>query len=163
MLLLPFKKILCPTDFSPCSYLALRNAVELATELKAELCLVHVVSPIPRPPISTTSEGEQQVYEPRLAEYERLLHASAEQKLRDVILQQVPPAIASRAIVTHGDAAIEIVRIAEDERVGLIVISTHGMSGWRSVAFGSTAERVVRLATRPVLSIRAPCGDAAGD
>lgn len=158
MLLLPFKKILCPTDFSPCSYLALRNAVELATTLQAELYLLHVVPPIPRPPISAASESDQRMYDPRLADYERLLHESAEQKLREVIEQQVPPGIASRAIVSHGDAAIEIVRIAEDERVGLIVISTHGMSGWRSVAFGSTAERVVRLATRPVLSIRAPCG-----
>ena len=59
-------------------------------------------------------------------------------------------------IVEEGDAANEIVRIAEDERVGMIVIATHGMTGWHQVAFGSVAERVVRLSSRPVLSIRSP-------
>ncbi|HEY7547611.1 MAG TPA: universal stress protein [Blastocatellia bacterium] len=46
--------------------------------------------------------------------------------------------------------------MAEAERAGLIVMSTHGMKGWREVELGSVTERVVRLSTRPVLTIRAP-------
>jgi hypothetical protein len=52
-----------------------------------------------------------------------------------------------RTVVGHGDAASEIVRIAEHEHADLIVIATHGMTGWRRVLFGSVAERVVRLAS----------------
>jgi nucleotide-binding universal stress UspA family protein len=48
------------------------------------------------------------------------------------------------------------VRIAEHENADLIVIATHGMTGWRRVLFGSVAEKVVRLAKCPVLTIRAP-------
>lgn len=54
----------------------------------------------------------------------------------------------------NGDAASEIVRIAEEENVDMIVIATYGMTGWRRVAFGSVAERVVRLAKCPVLTTR---------
>jgi nucleotide-binding universal stress UspA family protein len=60
-------------------------------------------------------------------------------------------------MVGHGDAASEIARIAQDEHFGLIVIATHGMTGWRNVQLGSVAERVVRLSTRPVLSIQTAC------
>jgi nucleotide-binding universal stress UspA family protein len=52
--------------------------------------------------------------------------------------------------------ADEIVRIANDENVDLIVISTHGRSGWRHLISGSVAEKIVRIASHPVLAIRAP-------
>jgi nucleotide-binding universal stress UspA family protein len=54
----------------------------------------------------------------------------------------------------RGDAASEIVRIAKEKGADLIVIATQGNTGWRHFAFGSVAEKVVRLATCPVLSIR---------
>jgi nucleotide-binding universal stress UspA family protein len=59
-------------------------------------------------------------------------------------------------MVGHGDAAGEIVLIAEKEHVDLIVIATHGWTGLRHLVFGSVAEKVVRLAPCPVLTIRAP-------
>lgn len=64
------------------------------------------------------------------------------------------PAI--RTIVGHGDVADEIVRIAETEKADLIVTATHGTTGWRRFVFGSVAEKVVRLAKCPVLTIRNP-------
>jgi nucleotide-binding universal stress UspA family protein len=166
MLLLPLKKILCPTDFSDCSYAALRNAAELARQFDAELCLLHVVAQLPKP-TSLAGQGAAQPADdrefadyPELAGYEDALYATAQQRLHEVIEKQVPRGVKARLMVGHGDAASEIARIAEDERVGLVVIATHGMTGWRNLQLGSVAERVVRLSTRPVLSIRTPCGAA---
>jgi nucleotide-binding universal stress UspA family protein len=154
---LPFERILWPTDFSNCSYVALRAAVELATQLNAELCLLYVVPPIPRPVSLPSPEDTPVAYGPELAEYEEQLHTSAQQKLHQVVETQVPRSIRTRLLIGHGDPATEIARIAEDERVGLVVVATHGMTGWRSLSLGSIAERLVRLSNRPVLSIRAPC------
>jgi nucleotide-binding universal stress UspA family protein len=56
---------------------------------------------------------------------------------------------------TANDTGMEILRMAEDSHADLIVIATHGMSGWRQLAFGSVAEKVVRLSTFPVLVMRA--------
>ncbi|HEY6328990.1 MAG TPA: universal stress protein [Blastocatellia bacterium] len=50
---------------------------------------------------------------------------------------------------------MELLRIAEHNQVDLIVISTHGMTGWHQLAFGSVTDKVVRLATCPVLVLRA--------
>jgi nucleotide-binding universal stress UspA family protein len=151
-MLVTWKKILCPTDFSDCSYVALRSAIELAAQVDAELCLLHVVPLVPRPVMLTIPELAQY---PELAEYEEALHTSAQQKLAEVTAKHSVRGVKTRLMVGDGDPATEIARIAEDERVGLIVIATHGMTGWRNLTLGSVAERVVRLSTRPVLSIRA--------
>lgn len=155
-MLQPITKILCPTDFSDPSFEAVKAAVELAKHFDAQLLLVHIVPPIPRPVWAEQLFEDRGAYESDLAEYEEALHICAQQKLYDVGKQHLPSSIESRAIVVEGDAANEIVRIAEDERVSMIVISTHGMAGWHQVAFGSVAERVVRLSSRPVLTVRAP-------
>ncbi len=153
-MLLPLKKILCTTDFSDCSYEALKTASELASHFEAELCLVHILPEIPRPNWAGRLSEELEMYEPGLSEFEDALHTCAQQKLHEVIKKHLPGEVKSRAIVGAGDPANEIVRIADGEHAGLIVISTHGMTGWRQIAFGSVAERVLRLSNRPVLSVR---------
>ncbi|MEJ2081744.1 MAG: universal stress protein, partial [Acidobacteriota bacterium] len=67
--------------------------------------------------------------------------------------------IRTRTMVTHGDPAREIVRIARDEDADLIVIATHGLTGWQHIVFGSVAEKVVRTADRPVLTVRSRHSD----
>jgi nucleotide-binding universal stress UspA family protein len=155
-MLLPVKKILCPTDFSEPSYQALGEAVELCSHFDAELCVVHVVPEIPRPWWIQRDGVARGANEPALGTYEEELRRSAQQKLDDLIKQRVPKELKSSGIVTRGDAAREIVRVAEDERAGLIVMATHGLTGWRQVMLGSVAERVVRASERPVLTIRVP-------
>ena len=66
---------------------------------------------------------------------------------------RIPRGLPARAAIAHGDAATEIVHIADTEAAEVIVISTHGLTGWRHLVFGSVAEKVVRLARRPVLVI----------
>ena len=151
--MLTIKTILCPTDFSEPSYEGLKYAVDLATQFGADLCLTNVV-PVP-PPLPTDPNF---VFE--IPEYERGLHADAERKLREVIDQRIPKGLKVRTVIGHGEAGAELVRIAEDERADLIVIATTGMTGFRRFLFGSVAEKVVRLALCPVLTVRAPVAQA---
>lgn len=153
--MLPIKRIMCPTDFSEPSHEALKVASELAAHFGAQLLLIHIAPEIPLPAWADDALKDRDAYEPGLSDFEEALHTNAQRELHDVIKRLVPAEIESRAIVGRGDAANEIVRIAEGEHVGLIIISTHGMTGWRQIAFGSVAERVVRQSSRPVLTIRA--------
>jgi len=142
--MLPLKKILYPTDFSEASYEALKVANELAVHFSAELWVIHAISPFAT---ATSPAG----FSP-IAEMER----AAQTSLEELIKERMPKELHIRQIITIGGAADEIIRIAEHERVDLIVIGTHGQTGWRHAVFGSVAEKVVRLASCPVLSIRAP-------
>jgi nucleotide-binding universal stress UspA family protein len=144
--MLPFKKILYPTDFSEPSYEALKAANELALHFSAELCLVHVVSPDAQTSPDLAGSGLV------LQEIETL----AENSLQEVVRQRVPEELRTRQIVLLGEAADEIIQISEEIKADIIVIATHGQTGWRHLVFGSVAERVVRLAHCPVLTIRAP-------
>jgi nucleotide-binding universal stress UspA family protein len=155
-MLFPIRRILWPTDFSEASYEALDRALELCAHHSSELVAVHVVPDIPRIMPAPESGGQKTLYPAELKAYERELHKAARQRLHEVIEQRAPKNIKSAVVVTHGDPACEILRTAEDERVSLIVISTHGLTGWRQLVFGSVAERVVRVATCPVLTIRSP-------
>jgi universal stress protein A len=145
--MLPVKSILCPTDFSDPSLAAVKAAWELADHFGAEICLMYVVPTIPLP----TSDP---AYDFELPEYEKILHDDAVRKLRDLREAEMKPGVSARTIVGHGQAADEIVIIAEREKVDLIVIATHGSTGLRHFVFGSVAEKVVRLAPCAVLVVR---------
>lgn len=151
--MLTIKTILSPTDFSEPSYEGLKYAIEIATRFGAGLCVTHVV-PVP-PPLPSNPNF---VFE--IPEYERGLHADAERKLRELIEQRIPKSLKVRTVIGHGDAGREVVRIAEDEKADLIVIATTGMTGFRHLLFGSVAEKVVRLAGCPVLTVRGPRASA---
>ena len=73
---------------------------------------------------------------------------------------RISKGLKARALVIQGDPANQIVRLAEDEKVDIIIIATHGLTGWRKFMFGSVTEKVIRLAKCPVLSIRIPSGEA---
>jgi nucleotide-binding universal stress UspA family protein len=146
--MLPFKKMLCPSDFSEASRVALGTATELAAYFKAELYLVHVVPVLPPVPPDPNFVFE-------VPEYERALHADAERQLKDLTRAAEAKGLTVHAVVGHGDPGSEIVRVAQGEQVDLIVIATHGNTGWRRAMFGSVAEKVVRLARRPVLTVPA--------
>jgi nucleotide-binding universal stress UspA family protein len=72
------------------------------------------------------------------------MQASAEKSLEDLAEEKVPKAIQLRTIVLLGRPAQEIVNLADRENVDIIVLSTHGESGWQKFISGSVAERVVR-------------------
>lgn len=150
----PPKKIVCPTDFSEGSFRALAEASELALYFRAEICLVNVMTPIlvPTAGLDVVLEG---------SEYAEALHQDAERNLREVAAPLTAKGVSTRIVIGDGEAAGEIVRIAQEQSADLIVIATHGNTGWRHLAFGSVTERVVRLATCPVLTIRMLAKEAA--
>jgi nucleotide-binding universal stress UspA family protein len=147
--MLPFQKILCPTDFSESSEAALAAAIEMASHFRAALHLVHVVPALPTPKADRN-------YTFAVPEYEAALHAEAHEKLEAIVARVGRSAASPQYTIGHGDAGREIVRVADEWAADVIVIATHGETGWRHALFGSVAERVVRLARCPVLTVRPP-------
>jgi len=147
--MLPLRTILCPSDFSEPSREAVRIAAELAAHFGAQLWLLNVLLILPVLP-------NEAGFLPAVPEHEQMLRAHADQTLRQMAEQVAREGLSVRTLLARGNAAEEIVRIAQQQRADMIVIATHGMTGWRRVVFGSVAEKVVRLATNPVLTIRAP-------
>lgn len=147
--MLPVKRILCPTDFSEPSYGALEVANELALNFSAELFIVNVINPIPivTPPSGPTSFN--------VSLYQKELEASSKKSLQELIQNKVSKELKVHPVVAYGLAADEIVRVAEANNVDLIVIATHGRTGFRHLISGSVTEKVVRIASHPVLTIRA--------
>lgn len=144
-------KILCPTDFSEPSYVGLKTANDLAAHFSTELILVHVVTPVhySGPPVVGTLGTYSSSY------YEELVK-TAEKSLAEVAENRISPDLPVRTILLKGNAADQIVNLAQSEKVDMIVTATHGWTGWRRFISGSVTERVVRQATCPVFSVPAP-------
>ena len=140
---MPQRTILFATDFSTASDAALHHAEALARQAGARLLIVHVEEP---PLAYGGGELYYGIPEPDSARIQAMLEA-------------VKPA-ATEIPFAHrmgiGDPAAEIVRIAGDEGVELIVIGTHGRTGMLRLLMGSVAEAVVRRAPCPVMVYRAP-------
>ena len=145
--MLPPKLIMPPIDFSEPSQDVLKTATELASCFGAELCLVHVVPAILKLPSASTIFHE--------GEYEQQLHEDAQRRLDEMVRAVGRRGVAARTVVgTANDVSMELLRIAEHNGVDMIVIATHGMTGWHKLAFGSVIDKVVRLAACPVLVLR---------
>jgi len=151
--MLPFKKILCPTDFSEPAFVALKRAEELARHFAAELIVAHVIPPVPGP---HSFPDPQASFNFDVPLYQQELAIHADKMVKELVSHQVASEVRTRNLVTTGEAAPEILRIAQQEHADLIVIASHGLTGWRRLVFGSVAEKVVRQATCPVLTIMAP-------
>jgi universal stress protein A len=151
--MLPLRKILCPTDFSEPSYQALAVASELAAHFQAELVVVHTVTSVPVVPTPHAGAAAATF---DVQDYQAGLRQSAEQGLRDLLREKVPAEVRVRSLVLQGDAAREVVEAAADQGADLVVIATHGRTGWRRLVFGSVAEKVVRFSECPVLTVRDP-------
>lgn len=83
------------------------------------------------------------------------MHRDAERRLAEMAQKLSQKGIKAKSTVgTANDAAMEIIRIGEHNGVDLIVMATHGMSGWHKLVFGSVTEKVVRVAQCPVLILR---------
>lgn len=141
------KLIVAPVDFSDHSHAAVNVAGDYASRLGAELLLVHAVPAIPKLPSPGTIFHE--------AEYENELRKQAEEQLKRLAQDLAKRGVRARTEVgIANDVGMEILRIAEHNHADLIVIATHGMTGWHKLAFGSVTEKVVKLATCPVLVLR---------
>ena len=142
------RRILFPTDFSVFSLGTLPYAVGLAEDYRAEIHLLHVV---PTPDWTVQFEQIGPVLDPTF--FEQMTAAAAE-RLDTLVPDEARERLAFVAAVRRGTPFLEIVRYAREHDVDLVVIATHGRTGLRHALFGSVAEKVVRKAPCPVLSVR---------
>lgn len=148
------RTILLPTDFSECGNYALSYAASLARTFKASIICVNVIEPI------VPAVGYSGMTEPMpIADITERLEDSAERELPKLAECADCAGLDVEELVVHGEAASEIVRVAADRKVDLIVISSHGRTGLGRILFGSTAESVVRHAPCPVLVVKPPSPD----
>lgn len=153
-LMYSLKKILCPLDFSPTSYEALKGAEQLAFRMNAELLLLHVI-PFPAPNDHGFKSEED------AANFAR---ENAEKQLEEIIATHLSRLQKTRNIILRGSPAGEIVvDRARNEAADLIVMGTHGWTGWRRLALGSVAEAVINSANCPVLTVHSPVNKCAAD
>ncbi len=145
------RTILLPTDFSGCANYALPYAAAIARATKAKIICVHVVEPIV-PAVGYTGLAEPLP----IADISEQLEDSAERELPKLAECEECAGLNVEEVMVHGDAAAEIVRVADEREVDLIVISSHGRTGLGRIIFGSTAEAVVRHAGCPVLVVKPP-------
>jgi nucleotide-binding universal stress UspA family protein len=146
--LIQIRHILLPTDFSPPSRNAGRYASSFAREYRAKVCLLHVVD---RPGLAVSLPESGYAQSARLAEIEK--------EVSEGLLGALPDAggdLEVDRLIRHGKAYEEILAAAREREVDLIVMGTHGRSGLSHILLGSTAERVVRSAPCPVLTVRHP-------
>jgi universal stress protein A len=149
--MLPIRIIMCPTDFSEPSYKALKEANDLAMHFNAELILIHILHPILMYPAAMATAGMIDEHISDEAQRNDIAKKSLEMTLKE----KVNGALKSKSILANGNPADEIVYHSKVEKADLVVIGTHGFTGWRHLIMGSVAEKVVRLAHCPVLTIPA--------
>ncbi len=145
------KRILTPIDFSPDSLHALRYACGLAAELGAQLLVLHVVDQT-----YLAATRELRVANPALAKLLDEQWESAHTQMARVaagLMHRVPHC---RTLVQRGSPPHMIVTTAQRSGADLIIMGTHGRTGLAHLLIGSVAERVVRSARCPVLTVRRP-------
>lgn len=143
---LHLKKILVPVDFSEPSEQALTYALRFATEFGAELTLLYVLEESGVGAYAEVALNREESDE-KLSTAKASLHA-----LESLVKGSGPVKIRSR--IRHGPAAHQIVEAAKEFDTDLIVIATHGYTGWKHFCIGSTTESVVRTAPCPVFVVR---------
>ena len=149
--MISLKAILVATDFGEASDAALVYGRTLARTFGATLHVVHVTESV----YITTFGAE--TYTAMAPELQRDLDESARKQLNELLIDSDgsnPPTIS--AIMTSNNPAAAIVEYAKDKHVDLIITGTHGRAGVAHMVLGSVAERVVRSAPCPVLTVRHP-------
>ncbi|RYX83860.1 universal stress protein [bacterium] len=132
----PFKQVLWPTDWSEPSERALDDAIAISARHGAQLLMLHVLEPPEMEPLV----------------WERRQRAEMQERFRELCARK-PEAKEAQQLIGYGVAAEEIIRIAVEKGVDLIVMSTQGRTAWQRLKLGSVAQKVVRQVPCPILLI----------
>jgi len=145
--MIPFRKILVPTDFSKHSSAAIDAAADLSRRYEASVTLAYVFEPV----TYALPEGHVMQSPPQLDE----MRSAFEQRLAQATLEATTAgALRVQSKLLTGPVANEISDFAEKGEFDLIVMGTHGRTGLRHLVLGSVAEKVVRTAPCAVLTVR---------
>jgi nucleotide-binding universal stress UspA family protein len=145
-------KILLPIDFSPSSQAALEMAADLAKHFHAELHLLNVIPMFPTTTLPDLIPEGEFLQEARTFAEDHLTKCRATLKAEGVK--------STSSVEVGNDVAGNIMKVVEREHIDMVVISTHGISGWRPLVFGSVAEKVVKLVQCPLLLLRSVSPEA---
>jgi nucleotide-binding universal stress UspA family protein len=145
------KKILYATDFSENSKWALTYALSFAQKYNAKICILHVIQQ-PTYPLGMYAE----ISFDAMDKFNRDISGVTEKEMKNLCEVELQGFKNYESIILNGIPFIEIIRTAKEKEADLIVVGTHGRTGLDYVLFGSTAEKVVRKASCPVLSVRLP-------
>lgn len=145
----PFTKILTAIDFSENSECAFDYALTLATQFNAELMIIHVINE----PVDLRG-----FYVPHISfeQLEKEIEESAAKMMKTFCSAKLGTFSNYKTDIVTGIPYDEIIAAAARIDASLIVLGTHGRTGIDRILFGSTAERVVRSASCPVLTVRLP-------
>jgi len=143
------RRILVPTDFSDSARQALDWAISLGREFKADILLLHVVE-------NLTVGYASDLFPVPMAEVFEEISGYARTELAKLAEEVRAKGVTVTERLAQGTPSAEIIRIAKDEPVDLIVVGSHGKGLLDHALFGSTTERVVRKAPCPVLTCRPP-------
>jgi nucleotide-binding universal stress UspA family protein len=143
---LAFGSILVPIDFSDCSEAALTYATSFAKKFDASMTFVHVL-----PENDAFSWGRETPDDDPWREDG--VENEANSRLSKMIRETVPASVPTRIEIRHGAPSIEIMEVAKELQVNLIIMSTHGHTGRVHAFLGSVASDVTRLASCPVLVV----------
>ena len=141
-------KVLVPTDFSDGSTAALNYGCQLADALHAELCVLHVVdNPYPLGAYTEYYSPPEEFFERR--------EQHAREQLESLLTPEQRARYRATTVLRHGDPAREILQyLHEHGAVHLVVMATHGRGGVARLMMGSVADKIVRMAPCPVLTVR---------
>jgi nucleotide-binding universal stress UspA family protein len=143
-------KVLVPTDFSEPSAKAVMYGQALARSFGASLHVLHAVE-------EPLAQGwDAYGFPALLPERRAAVLAEAQRRLEEAVPQLQRDSQPTELVTTLGDPRREIVRFAKERGIDLIVMGTHGRGGVAHLLLGSVAERVVRTAPCPVLTVRHP-------
>jgi nucleotide-binding universal stress UspA family protein len=146
--MIALRRILVPTDFSENSNRAVRFAAELAEKFQSELVFLHVVQDLAL--VLPDAVMPTPVATPNLDD----MIASAKTAIGNLVAQEKLERLNPKAEVRVGSPAAEIVAAATDLKADLLCISTHGRTGLAHLLLGSVAEKIIRHAPCPVLTVR---------
>jgi nucleotide-binding universal stress UspA family protein len=143
----PFRNVLCAVDFSQDSARALEYAASLARHAAGRLTLMHAVEPMPvayDPMVGVAFD---------IVGYERALEESGRSQLQKFAPEATAVGCEIDTIVARGKAYKEVLRVATERDIDLIVLGVHGRNALDRLVFGSTTEQILRRATCPILAV----------
>jgi len=142
------RRILHPTDFSRASTPAFKRALEMAKANRSELVVAHVLVPVM--PIMVDGYMAPQVYE----DLDAAARSAAQKQLRKLTDKAKQAGVRVKGLLLDGVAHERIARLARSQKVDLVVIGTHGRTGFAKLFLGSVASRVLAVSPCPVLTVR---------
>lgn len=141
-----FKKIVCPVDFSEFTDEIISYALSIAKKFEAEVHLLHVI-----PTLNYFTPYESFLTPENLISMERNIENEIEKDFQKIIKKVDMPV---KKVIKTGVTFVEIIDYIKAENMDLVVMGTHGRSGIEHILMGSVAEKVVRKAPCPVLTVR---------